>query len=134
MPMLIEHIDKIAREKQRDVLFVAFRSGQNEFLDWETLPIRQQIIGWLESEGIGWECCGHYANENMMSVYEGQIYIDVPFERDDPLYRKVEAYLENPDGSMRHPGVAFRYLPLELAMKNAHHYEPGFWDRWAENF
>jgi len=35
---------------------------------------------------------------------------------------------------MKIDGVVFCYLPLEMAMKNAHHDEPGFWDRWAENF
>jgi hypothetical protein len=31
-------------------------------------------------------------------------------------------------------GLLFCYLPLDLAMKNKHHDEPGFWDRWADNF
>ena len=50
MPMVIEHIDAIARQKQRDVLFVAFHRSapatvdSEEILDhsrleWETLPI-----------------------------------------------------------------------------------------------
>jgi hypothetical protein len=27
-----------------------------------------------------------------------------------------------------------RKVKLSTAMKNAHHDEPGFWERWAENF
>jgi hypothetical protein len=36
----------------------------------------------------------------------------------------VEGYFENPDGTMRLPGVAFWLLPLATAMKNAHHDNP----------
>ena len=35
---------------------------------------------------------------------------------------------------MRNEQVQFFYLPLEHAMRNAHHDEPGFWDKWADNF
>ena len=38
------------------------------------------------------------------------------------------------DGSMRFSEAAFLYLPLEKAMLNAAHDEPGFWDRWAQTF
>lgn len=136
MPMLIEHIDKIARDKQRDVLVVIFGKNPDEFFDaeWEEFQIRQQIIEWLEAEGIAWRMCGHFANERLMCGYRGQIYIDVPFDRNNPTYLKVEAYLETPDGSPRYQDATFCYVTLKAAMKNAHHDEPGFWDRWAENF
>ena len=32
------------------------------------------------------------------------------------------------------PEVTFFYCPLDKAMENAAHDEPGFWQRWAENF
>ena len=137
--MLIHHIDAIARQKQRDVLCLVFK-GLNEddedsiLLDWENLPVRQQIIAWLNSKGISWQPCGNVANVNYMCGYTGTIYIDLPFDRALPAYQELEAYLENSDGSMRFPGVVFAYLPLENAMKNAEHDEPGFWERWAENF
>lgn len=76
-----------------------------------------------------------------MKVYLGRsilkkviIYIDVPFDENDPQYQQVQAYMEHADGSMRFPTVKFWYLPLEKAMENAHHDEPGFWEKWAENF
>lgn len=134
MPLLIDYIDKIAREKQRDVLFVLLGPPGLDGPDWEHMPIRRQLIEWLESEGIGWKPCGYVANENLICSYHGQIYIDVPFDRNNPGYRKVESWLENPDGTMRHPDATFCYLPLETAMKNAHHDEPGYWERWAESF
>jgi hypothetical protein len=43
-------------------------------------------------------------------------------------------YLEYPDGTMRFKNVCFYALSLEIAMQNAHHDAPGFWEKWAENF
>ena len=145
MPMQIEHIDAIARQKQRDVLFVQFHSPASvtsddedivhqDYCDWENLPIRQQIIDWLEARNIGFKPCGHFANECLMMGYRGQMYIDVPFDGSLPTYQALQAFFEFPDGSMRFPGVTFCYCPLDKAMENAAHDEPGFWQRWAENF
>lgn len=145
MPMLIEHIDAIARQKQRDVLYVVFNSpasdnqdekeilGQAD-LEWETLPIRQQIIDWLDAQGIGWKPCGHFADVNLMMGYRGRLYIDLPFNKSLPAFQALTAFLELPDGSMRFPEATLFYYPLDKAMENAAHDEPGFWARWAENF
>jgi hypothetical protein len=143
--MLIEHIDAIARQKQRDVLYVAFHppaSGtqdteemvRSDDVDWKTLPIRQQLIDWLDAQGIGWKPCGHFANVCLMMGYRGQIYIDVPFDASLPAFQALQAFLERPDGSMRFPEATFFCCPLDQAMENAAHDEPGFWQRWAENF
>ncbi|MDA8232382.1 MAG: hypothetical protein M0006_13680 [Magnetospirillum sp.] len=135
MSRIIHHIDEIGRRKQRDVVFVAFDPGLTKGCEtWTRLPIRQQIIDWLDAEDIAWTPCAHFASENHMCVYRGQIYIDVPHDPEDPGYRKVAAYFEFPDGTMRLPGVTLYHLPLSMAMTNAHHDEPGFWERWAENF
>lgn len=137
MPQLIEHIDAIARQKQRDVLFIQFNdpSDSEDWLyDGESSASRQEIIQWLNNNQIIWQPCSGVANENCMMSYAGQIYIDVPFGVADPVYQRVLGHLENPDGSMRLPGVLFCALKLQTAMKNAHHDEPGFWERWAENF
>lgn len=134
MPMLIKHIDQIGREKGRDVLYVIFHDDLSQHLDWERLPIRQQIIDWLDANGVAWQACGHVASTSFMCSYRGQIYIDMPFDENDPAYQKLRDYLENPDGTMRFEGARFCYLPLSAAMENAHHDEPGFWERWAEKF
>lgn len=145
MPMQIEHIDAIARQKQRGVLFLEFRplpaideSGEphsgNAATVWKTLPVRQQIIDWLDAQDMGWNPCGHFANLRLMKGYEGQIYIDVPYEPSLPAYRDLQAFLENPDGTVRDPQVTFVYCPLETAMENAAHDEPGFWAKWADDF
>lgn len=141
MPMLIEHLDAIAREKGRDILFLDFPQEESEDsfdlfdVDWDSVLIRQQVIAWLNQNKIEWRICGGFADENsMVEGYYGRIYIDVPFDTNDPVYQKLSGYLETPEGEMKLTGVRFCYLPLEMAMKNAHHDEPGFWERWAENF
>lgn len=143
MPQLIEHIDAIARQKQRDVLFLQFsdpvdQQGEDDgrlvCADWKSSAGRLAVIRWLDDNRIAWHPCGDVADVNYMRSYAGHIYIDVPFDETDPVYQKLRAYLENPDGSMRRPGVLFFALQLHIAMKNAHHDEPGFWERWAESF
>lgn len=143
MPQLIEHIDKIARDKKRDVLFLtfhdkAFKDADAGVIfpkfDYTACKPRQKIMEWLTANNIPFSPCGHIARENGMYPYLGQLYIDVPFDETNPVYQKVRDHLENPDGTMKIDGVRFCYYTLELAMENAHHDEPGFWDRWAENF
>ena len=48
--------------------------------------------------------------------------------------QKLSEHLEYADGRMKIKGLLFCYVPLEMAMKNKHHDEEGFWERWAENF
>ncbi|WP_207002105.1 hypothetical protein [Trinickia mobilis] len=137
MPQLIEHIDAIARRKQRDALFVTFfdaPAGERSPHHWEAHPARAALIAWLDAHGYVWEFCGEVADERVMRSYRGSIYINVPFDREDPGYRELEAFLEYPDGSLRFPHMRFLVISLEYARKNAHHDEPGFWERWAEDF
>ena len=148
MPMLIEHIDAIARKKQRDVLYVRFdatvdantaENGDEALLarnrpDWEHLPVRRQIIDWLEGAGLAWGPCGGIAGTNGWSSYRGHIYIDGAYDTALPDYARLAAFLENPDGSTRLANAQFCYLPLARAMENVHHDEPGFWEKWAEDF
>lgn len=155
MPMLIEHIDAIARQKQRDVLYLTFQppgcdpqslhsldfyeeeddlDAEGASYNWREDPKREEICQWLTAHQINWQECGDIANENVMCSYEGQIYLDVPFDENDPQYCLLRDYLEHPDGTMRFATMTFYYLPLASALKNAHHDEPGFWEKWAENF
>lgn len=118
---LIEHIDSIARRKQRDVLFVEFPQADdedsttffNDRVDWDNLPVRQQIIAWLEQNHITWWRGAPYADENLMTEGDfGLIYIDVPFDLNDPVFQHLQHYLETPEGEMKFPGARFCYLPL----------------------
>ena len=138
MPMVIEHIDAIARRKQRDVLNLSFIDPDTQIdpdlgitepteINRQTLPIRQTIIDWLDEHQIRWCPCMHVASVNMMMSYRGQIYIDVPYDTEPPIYQTLANYLELPDGTMKFREVEFWLLPLIIAMKNAEHDEPGFW-------
>jgi len=140
MPMLIDYIDKIARDKQRDVLYIEFCKNpffnrkdldeycENLFIDYENLEIRNTLLQWFEENHINVYPCGPVARPGSIESYRGQLYIDVPFDKSNRDYQKVEHLLENEDGTMKFPQVLFFYLPLEKAMENAHHDEPGYWE------
>ena len=141
--MIVEHIDAIARKKQRSVLFIVFHPIESgigkKYAGWmnynyEKDRRRKGVLKWLKLHDIHCQPSGYVASENGMLPYLGNIYIDVPFDENDPQYLLVRDYLENADGTLRDKHVRFCYLPLEHAMKNAHHDEPGFWDRCAETF
>ncbi|MFM0378451.1 hypothetical protein PQQ72_15700 [Paraburkholderia strydomiana] len=136
MPMLLKHIDAIAREKQRDVLYLSFPPAEKREsrTHYEQLDSRKRIIEWLDAHHVIWLMCGDVANENVMRSYAGQIYVDVPYDTEDPTYHSLQELLEHSDGSMRFKDVMFWVVSLQLAMKNAHHDEPGFWEKWAEDF
>lgn len=137
MPRKLQFIDAIAREKKRDVLYITFSNmpdGKKVLTDWEENNSRKIIIEWLDANDYVWTPCGGEANIYTMIGYRGSIYIDVPFKTEDPAYRILETFLEYPDGTMRFSEMTFFFFPLSLALKNAGHDEPGFWEKWAENF
>ena len=117
--MLIEHIDAIARKKQRGVLFIAFHPDENSdddgcdsWLDYNYKKDRRRkgVLKWFKDHGIHFQECGHIASESCMLPYLGNIYIDVAFDENDPQYQLVCKYLENPDGTPRNKRVRFYYL------------------------
>ena len=139
MPRLLKHIDAIAREKQRGVLYITFHPGS--FFDesatsyhWQEDPVREMICTWLTEHNLPWESCAEIANENLMISHRGQIYLDIPYDESNPDYILACDYLEDSEGNCRFDPVAWWYLSLEVAMQNAHHDEPGFWEQWAEDF
>lgn len=134
MPQTIDYIDAIARRLQRDVLYITFERTSKHAEHGENFKAREDVLKWMDSEGIGWEPCGPYARENVFPSYAGEVYVDVPFDEGDPQYRKLQAFLEFPDGTARFANIKFYVLSLAFAMKNAHHDEPGFWERRAEDF
>lgn len=155
MPMLIHTIDRIARQKQRDVLFIKFHAplrqnaeGQampsstdmqaqqvwallhdhDSDIDWQNMPERQQVLDWLDAKGIDWQPCGPFCPDGglLLCGYFGDVYVDLPYDPAHPLYRELAAYLEHPDGRMRSSQVTFCCLPLSAAMRNQHHDAPGY--------
>ena len=139
MAIIVEHIDAIARKKQRSVLYLEFgvpKEGKSysSSYQFEQDPIRQEILAWLDKNNIAYTMCGDIASENGWRAYRGQVYLDVVPDDSNEVYALLNDYLEDKDGKSKFENVIFYILSLEIAMKNAHHDEPGFWDRWAENF
>lgn len=135
MPQLLNHIDYIGRQKQRDVLTIEFHNFEIGFTDdYRKNQARTAILAAFDENGIPYQECAGYASETRFDSYRGQIHIDVPFDRADPLYLKVEGLLENADGTMKFDTAWFRAYSLDYCMENAHHDVPGFWDRLMETF
>ena len=140
MPLYIESIDAIARQKQRDVLLLTFTSEANDdnenddddamsqgfspTYNYRGDPIRQSICQWLTEHNILWYPCDIADSSWICGGYFGEIYLDVPYDESDPQYGLVRDYLEYPDGRMRFETVTFWVYPLERAKKK----EPGYWD------
>lgn len=137
MPGLIEHIDAIARRKQRAVLYLEFHP--QPYVEWRDYRFQEDatrtaILAWLDVNGVSWTRCGPFADPRIMAPYLGQVYLAVPYDESQPDYRALRDYLEYPDGNMRHEGVRFYAMLLDHAMQNTEHDEPGYWERWAEGF
>jgi len=131
MPQIIEYLDKIAREKQRDVLMLNFIDSSMNLDEISDMNFEQykpfvDVTAWLDANDIQWQLC--VLQGGMVS--SGRIYVDVPFDEADPVYQKLAGYLENPDGSMKIEGVNFFYMPLEKAMEYAEQDEPGYWEKY----
>ncbi|MDF1878422.1 hypothetical protein JHD46_02070 [Sulfurimonas sp. SAG-AH-194-C20] len=134
MPLIIEHIDKIARDKQRDVIFIEFDREVYPSYDYEKYEECIKLLEWLESHDIAYRSCGPIAREDGWESYRGELYLDIPFDRENEKYQLICEHMDNPDGSFKIQGVNSWIFPLEVALKNKHHDEEGFWDKWAENF
>lgn len=117
MPMLLHHIDEIACQRQHDVIFVEFHHfGSKDPQDYLTNASRIAIVNWLTDNNIPhWECSSMPSGFGSIR-YRGEIYIDVAYDRDDPLYLKIESFFERPDGTMRFEGAWFRGFTLDSCM------------------
>ena len=134
MPQMLEHIDKIARDKKEDVIFINFNKEIFPSYDWEKYDKRQELIQWLDNNKISYFECGPMASENGWESYRGQLCIDLKIDENNAKYKLLCEHLDGPNGTFKITGVESWIFPLKIAMKNSHHDEPGFWDNWAENF
>lgn len=115
MSELLQHIDAIAREKNRDVLFIHFENFEDN--DQGDDPIRSIVLAWLEDHEIAYKPCMGLEQEGFIDTYSGDIYIDLPFDETDPTYQKLSEYLEDDEGNMMLDGVLFFVLSLETALE-----------------
>lgn len=115
MPQLLQHIDAIAREKKRDVLFLHFENYQED--DQGDDPIRSIVLAWLEDHEIAYQPCMGLEQDGFVDTYSGDIYIDLALDEDDLNYRELSEYLEDDEGNMLLDGVLFFVLSLEIALE-----------------
>lgn len=115
LSQLLQHIDAIAREKNRDVLFVHFEDYVHS--DQDTNSARQQFIGWLEQQNIRYMPCLGIEPSVRSEVYSGGLYLDVPFDLQHKAYQKLSEYLEDDQGNMKIKGIQFFVLSLGLALE-----------------
>lgn len=115
MPQLVAAIDAIAREKNRDVLFVHFENyiEDKEFED----NARDTLLAWLDEQGIAYAPCAGIEDQDLLLSYLGDIYIDVPFDEDNPTYQILRDHLEDEEGNMKIEDVYFYVLSLEVALE-----------------
>ena len=139
MPMIIKNIDEIARQKQCDVAFLTFedlrdavkKQSQNErslryvfgVVDWINHSSRIQIIRWLSNNDIHWSPCAGLSTSGFITGgYQGQIYLDVPYDankpedQQHPLFKKCLSFLEDNAGQVKWEGVKFYGLTLNKAI------------------
>ena len=117
MPQLMQHIDAIAREKDRDVLFVHFENYEHENADAESYHLRQNLMEWLQQHQIAFAPCMGIEQPGVIESYSGDLYIDVPFVEANPTYQMLSDHLEDAEGEMIIPGVLFFVLSLETALE-----------------
>lgn len=132
MPITLKSIDKIGREKNRDVLYIAFDEKvfpSNKYKDYEN---RADLLKWLDENNIGYEMCFEYCSPNGFRTYRGQLYIDVPFDETLNKYNLLNNHIEFSDGALRFQGIGLFALPLAIAIKNAYMDEPDYVASWAD--
>ena len=121
MPQLVKHIDQLAMDNRRDVLYALFaecfeegkRFGSMEY--YKQSDTRKRLLEFLNENQIGSVECGPPSNSGYMSGYTGDLYIHVPYDENDADYKKVEAFLEKEDGSMKFDDACFYYFTYEWA-------------------
>lgn len=115
MPMLIQHIDAIAREKKRDVLFLHFEN----YIEDKDLEdnARNVVLAWLDEHGIAYTPCMGIEDESLIDGYLGDVYLELPFDEQDPQYQLVQQHLEDEEGNMKIEDVFFFVLSLEVALE-----------------
>lgn len=136
MPMIIDYIDDIAKRTKRPALFLTFQNIPRKnmsdteieemeidsllgVVDWHSHPSRNSIVRWLNKNKIQWKPCAGISSSNMDLGYQGQIYIDIPYDHKKPLsgqhykFKRLTQFIEDGKGNVRWVGVEFYCLVNE---------------------
>lgn len=117
MPQILPHIDAIAREKNRDVLFISFEQYEHHNETAESNQPRQALMQWLDEQKIAYQPCMGMEQPGMLSGYSGDLYVDVPYDESNTTYQILRDHLEDEQGNMKIDGVLFFALSLDLALE-----------------
>ena len=110
MPMLVERIDDIARQKQRGVLFIVINK-KNNLSRTDENKLKNKIIKWLTTNNMKHDYCIPLGVDvGVDSIFPPSpqlmgksLYIDVPFDETNKQYIKLSGYFEYSDGTVRIP-------------------------------
>ncbi len=103
MPQLIDYIDKIARDKNRDVLYLLFKpqKGDDPILFLIMKPVNAETrssSGWRKTTSPiihAWESGLERAG---LDSYNGFLYIDVPYDEADADFKKLALLVSRTPG------------------------------------
>jgi len=129
MPALIYPIDAIARQKRRDVLMLSFcppdEAGRPiqglrglSRVSWEKCAPYQEMLQWLEAEGIAYERCLPVLGDEVIEMaWIGNLYVDLVLDEEDVHYRRLQSKLGHSDGMPRSAHIKLHCITLKHAMK-----------------
>jgi len=123
MAWLLQSIDALARKAGRDVLYLHLADCDGE--PAEHHPAFADITAWLDAEGIGWEeCAGFCEDDTLVEGGAACLYLDVPYLPDSDAIRRLEGkFMDGPSGPAI-AGVVPAILPLEAALRHAYRDDP----------
>lgn len=118
MAVAIKTIDKIAREKNEAVLILDFGLKMGD--DYIKCKHRDETIQWLKDNNIRYECVLPFTTKMLfLGGYFGHLYLDIPLDEDNELFKLVDSHFCNDDTTAKIAGVDLGYIPLEQAMQIA---------------
>ncbi|MEA3228853.1 MAG: hypothetical protein U9P38_07260 [Campylobacterota bacterium] len=113
MARLLRNIDKIAREKENDVLYVDFNGRNSSKYNYKEDNNRKELLEWLELNKINYEECFGIAF-NGFTRYRGGIYIDIICDENSEQFTLVDSHIESKRSMILY------IISLSLAMKNSY--------------
>lgn len=100
--LLLKTVDEISLDLNADVLYVTIlvdgykskigkRFSEEEIFEHNN---RNKFMHWLVMKGIGFEECIFRNLHDISKPYQGELYLDVPYDESNHRFKKVAQYLE----------------------------------------
>ncbi|RLA84618.1 MAG: hypothetical protein DRG78_00940 [Epsilonproteobacteria bacterium] len=121
MARVLKNIDKIGREKNRDVLFIGFDMEVFRGRDYINYKNRAELLEWLDSNNIKYEECFWICE---LEGYRGHLYIDIVYDETLEKYNLLKNYIEPQDGILRFEGIELSIVSLAQSMEYVYQDDP----------